>query len=479
MKTHIMNKDLSMEVLRDGLTPQDVLANKVNSGGRDDKDDAFFVCDLGDIVNKYKKWVSCLPRVVPFYAVKCNDSPHVLQVLANLGTGFDCASKTEVQAVLNLGVSPDRIVYANPCKQTSHIRYAKKNGVDLMTFDNEDELHKIKNYFPDASLLLRILPPAAEAQCQLGMKFGCHPSQAPKLLEVAAQLDLNVVGVSFHVGSGCLEASAFARGVESAKRIFNIADQYGFEFNTLDIGGGFPGQESAAISFDEIVADLGPALDEHFPPGSGVRIIAEPGRYFVASAFTVAVNIVAKRMVARDIQEFKDEEAEDAVMNSVAPSMCEEPAFMYYVNDGVYGSFNCLLYDHAAVTPSLMRSVDKEEALFSTSVWGPTCDGLDRIMEHCLLPELHVGDWILFEDMGAYTMAAASTFNGFSKPSCYYVVDANMWGSNNHAFVQSSVCSGLRQVKDNTITMPAMKRGMCAQERLGITQIPSVTVPEV
>eukprot|EP00058_Branchiostoma_floridae_P024114 XP_002609604.1 hypothetical protein BRAFLDRAFT_125023 [Branchiostoma floridae] len=150
MKTHIMNKDLSMEVLRDGLTARDVLTNKVNSGGRDDKDDAFFVCDLGDVVNKYKKWVSRLPRVEPFYAVKCNDSPHVLQVLANLGTGFDCASKTEVQTVLNLGVAPDRIVYANPCKQTSHIRYAKKNSVDLMTFDNEDELHKIKNYFPDA-----------------------------------------------------------------------------------------------------------------------------------------------------------------------------------------------------------------------------------------------------------------------------------------------------------------------------------------
>ncbi|XP_066272791.1 ornithine decarboxylase-like [Branchiostoma lanceolatum] len=478
MKTHIMNKDLSMEVLRDGLTARDVLTNKVNSGGRDDKDDAFFVCDLGDVVNKYKKWVSRLPRVEPFYAVKCNDSPHVLQVLANLGTGFDCASKTEVQKVLNLGVGPDRIVYANPCKQTSHIRYAKKNEVNLMTFDNEDELHKIKNYFPDACLLLRILPPAAEAQCQLGMKFGCHPSQAPKLLEVAAQLDLNVVGVSFHVGSGCLEASAFARGVESAKRIFNIADQYGFDFDMLDIGGGFPGQESAAISFDEIVADLGPALDEHFPPGSGVRIIAEPGRFFVASAFTVAVNIVAKRMVARDIQEFKDEEAEDAVMNSVAPSLCEEPAFMYYVNDGVYGSFNCLLYDHAAVTPTLMRDVDKEEPLFSTSVWGPTCDGLDRIMEHCLLPELQVGDWILFEDMGAYTMAAASTFNGFGKPSCYYVADANMWGSNNHAFIQSD-CSARRHVKDSAITLPAMKRGLCAQERLGITQIPSVAVPEV
>lgn len=104
-----------------------------------------------------------------------------------------------------------------------------------------------------------------------------------------------------------------------------------------------------------------------------------------------------------------------------------EQTFMYYVNDGVYGSFNCILYDHAHVKALLQKRPKPDEKYYSSSIWGPTCDGLDRIVERCNLPEMHVGDWMLFENMGAYTVAAASTFNGFQRPNIYYVMSRPMW----------------------------------------------------
>ncbi|XP_063441540.1 ornithine decarboxylase-like [Mytilus trossulus] len=383
------------------------------------EEDAFFIGDLGDIIKKQKLWQECLPRVEPFYAVKCNDHYAVLKLLADMGLSFDCASKAEIQKVLKLGVDPSRIVYANPCKQTSFIKYAAKNDVSLMTFDNEDELVKIKAVYPGARLVLRILPPSNfKVQCDLGIKFGCFPGKAYHLLEAARKLDLNVVGVSFHVGSGCQEAEAYDAAIQQARDVFDMGLSMGFDMDLLDIGGGFPGHECEGVSFEEIAEVVNVALDKYFP-GDDVKFIAEPGRFYVASAFTISTNIIAKRIVARD-QRGKNAEPVDF------PTADEEPAMMYYVNDGVYGSFNCLLYDHAAVVPSLLKNYD-EDMLYTSSIWGPTCDGLDCIMPECKLPELRSGDWIYFRDMGAYTLASASTFNGMPAPTQYFVCQMDLW----------------------------------------------------
>lgn len=399
----------------------------------EERNDAFFVGDMGDIVRKHKIWSNQLPRVEPFYAVKCNDDEAVLAVLAQLGTGFDCASKGEIQKVMDLGVAQSRIIYANPCKQASHIKYAAAHSVELMTFDNETELHKVQKFHPQAKMVVRILPPAnTKCQCQLGMKFGCHPKKVPQLLRVAKELGVDVVGVSFHVGSGCYDATAYSAAVASARAVFSVAQAEGFHFNLLDIGGGFPGQQSAKLPFEEICGVLRPALDEHFPEEMGVRIIAEPGRYFVASAFTLALNVIARRAITEDDYDSGDEDSDevdkngDAVIKtSAAPT---GKTFMYYLNDGVYGSFNCILFDHAVVEPELYDTERfKTEPVYKSSLWGPTCDGLDCIVKECLMPELNAGDWVIFRDMGAYTMSAASTFNGMPKPKMYHVIQDPMW----------------------------------------------------
>ncbi|KDR16679.1 Ornithine decarboxylase, partial [Zootermopsis nevadensis] len=367
------------------------------------QEEAFYVCDIGDIVHKHREWKLKMPRVEPHYAVKCNDSLAVLEVLAALGTGFDCASKGEIKKILELGVDPRRIIFANPAKPASHIRYAATLGVDIMTFDNECELHKIKNLFPTAKLVIRIRSDAAIAQCQLGMKFGCDAvTEAPHLLKVAQSLGLDIVGVSFHVGSGCGDPAAFYQAISSAKMVFDIGTTLGYNFDLLDIGGGYPGNKGTSI--DEIAEVVNSALDEYFPNPELVRVISEPGRFFVASAFILATNIHSKREV---------------------PSGEEVAHIMYYINDGVYGSFNALLYDHAKVTPiPLNAHISK---LFPSSIWGPTCDGLDQVVQKVLLPEMSVGDWIIFEDMGAYTLPTASPFNGFPVPNVHVVADECIW----------------------------------------------------
>ncbi|ELT89637.1 hypothetical protein CAPTEDRAFT_167430 [Capitella teleta] len=381
-----------------------------------DKDDAFFIADLSDIVRKYKTWKRELPRVEPFYAVKCNDNAGVLSVLAELGTGFDCTSKLEISKIMDLKVSPSRVIYANPYKQSSHIRYAAKNDVALMTFDNISELHKVKANHPNAKLVVRILPPnSTKAQSELGMKFGAHPKDVPKLLKTAKDLGLNVVGVSFHVGSGCYDPTAFPAAVASARAVFDMGETAGFHFDLLDIGGGFPGQKSAKISFEAICGPLRSALDAYFPESKGVRIIAEPGRFFVASAFTLAVNIIAKRAVVGE------EIADDNTSSGDV-----EPKFMYYVNDGVYGSFNCSVFGGVDLKAEVFEHY-ADEPLFTCSIWGPTCDGIDCLKDETQLPEMHIGDWLFFHDMGAYTMCAATRFNAMPKTRSYYVMQESAW----------------------------------------------------
>ncbi|KAJ2079040.1 Ornithine decarboxylase [Coemansia sp. RSA 988] len=385
----------------------DALFAKVSQASAED---AFFVADLGEVYRQYAQWTAHLPRVQPFFAVKCNPDPLVIKLLARLGAGFDCASKSEILQVLHEeGVGAQNIIYAHPCKPASHLRFARAAGVTMMTFDNADELAKISQLYPEAKAVLRILTDDSQSLCQLGLKFGAAPGDVPSLLATALKLGIDVVGVSFHVGSGCQSETAFADAVFRARRVFDQAAQVGLRLNLLDVGGGFPGRgDQSGMSFGAVADVLDAALATHFPADAfgHVRIIAEPGRYFVASAFSLAVNVIARRQVERD----------------------EGQGFRYYVNDGVYGSFNCIMFDHQHPQPRVLmnggRFVAKHDSLaplYESSVWGPTCDSIDCIAASSLLPELQTGDWLVFDGMGAYTICAASRFNGFKISDLVYV----------------------------------------------------------
>ncbi|KAI8867298.1 Orn/DAP/Arg decarboxylase 2, partial [Ramicandelaber brevisporus] len=165
---------------------------KVKQGG---VEDAFFVADLASVVRQYAQWRAELPRIEPFYAVKCNPDPVVVALLAELGANFDCASKEEIRRVIATGTpnAASRIIYANPCKAASHLRFAAESGVQMMTFDNADELHKIKKHHPTAGLLLRIITDDSKSLCQFGLKFGAHLDRIKPLLSLAKELELNIL----------------------------------------------------------------------------------------------------------------------------------------------------------------------------------------------------------------------------------------------------------------------------------------------
>ncbi|KAK6836838.1 Ornithine decarboxylase [Apiospora arundinis] len=365
-------------------------------------EDTFFVGDLGEVYRQHMRWKKNLPRVKPFYAVKCNPDPQVLQLLAALGTGFDCASKAEIEQVLNMGVDAERIIYAQPCKTNSYVRYVSNKGVKQMTFDNADELRKIAKLYPEAELFLRILTDDSSSLCRLSLKFGASLDDTDNLLSLAKDLGLNVVGVSFHVGSGASDPLCFLKAVQDADAVFKQAYAHGFDLKTLDVGGGFSGD-----SFEAMATVLRGALDEYFPPS--INIIAEPGRYYVSSAFTIACNIIARR--------------------TIHDPATGESSYMAYVNDGLYGNFSSIMFDHQQPVAKILSVGQK--ILYDTptadglptgigggieySIWGPTCDGIDRITESIRFDhELDVGDWFYFEDMGAYTKCSATKFNGFS-----------------------------------------------------------------
>ncbi|KAF2896619.1 hypothetical protein ILUMI_09562 [Ignelater luminosus] len=371
------------------------------------QENPFYVCNVDDIIQKYMTWNTLMPRVKPHYAIKCNDHPVVLKVIASLGLGFDCATKMEIDKVLSIGVDPSRIIYAHTTKPPSHIQHAAKRKVDLMTFDNELELYKIKEMFPNARLVIRIRFDAKAAVC-LGLKFGCNPyTEAQGLLEIARNLGLNVVGVSFHVGWACQDPTAFYGAIKACRHVFDVASTVGYDFNLLDIGGGYPGDSNSSI--EEHAKAINSGLDEFFPDQS-IRVISEPGTYFVDSAFSLACNIhSAKKTIEED-------------PNTGKPIT----QYLYYVNDGVYGSLSMTISANVIKVPKLLKKYPNEKT-YPSVIWGPTCDSTDHLIKDMLLPELKLGDWIVFTDMGAYTLTLVTPFNSFELPMVYSIISKRNW----------------------------------------------------
>ncbi|XP_025250525.1 antizyme inhibitor 1 isoform X1 [Theropithecus gelada] len=412
MKGFIDDANYSVGLLDEGTNLGNVIDNYVYEHTLTGKN-AFFVGDLGKIVKKHSQWQNIVAQIKPFYTVKCNSAPAVLEILAALGTGFACSSKNEMALVQELGVSPENIIYISPCKQVSQIKYAAKVGVNIMTCDNEIELKKIARNHPNAKVLLHIATEDNIGGEEGNMKFGTTLKNCKHLLECAKELDVQIIGVKFHVSSACKESQVYVHALSDARCVFDMAGEIGFTMNMLDIGGGFTGTE---FQLEEVNHVISPLLDIYFPEGSGVKIISEPGSYYVSSAFTLAVNIIAKKVVEND-----------KFPSGVEKTGSDEPAFMYYMNDGVYGSFASKLSEDLNTIPEVHKKYKEDEPLFTSSLWGPSCDELDQIVESCLLPELNVGDWLIFDNMGADSFHEPSAFNDFQRPAIYYMMSFSDW----------------------------------------------------
>ncbi|XP_037494984.1 ornithine decarboxylase isoform X2 [Jatropha curcas] len=349
----------------------------------------FYLIDLGVVIRLMDKWNQSLPNVKPFYAVKCNTEPALLLSLATLGANFDCASQAEIETILGLGVNPDRIVYANPCKSASHIKYAARVGVNLTTFDSKQEIDKIKKWHPKCELLLRLKVPN-ESSCwrPLGNKYGALTEEVASLLQHANQAGLKVVGMSFHVGSIASDPQVYHSAIATARFAFDTAIKLEMPaMRILNIGGGF----RANPLFDEIVKTVNDSIQEFFSNDmTSLTVIAEPGRYFAETPFILVTNVIGKRMRGEEID--------------------------YWIDDGIHGSFKLAANDPASLMYKvLLQNEDGAGPITSSTIFGPTCDSLDVVISGCELSELQVNDLIVFYNMGAYTTSFASKFNGFNR----------------------------------------------------------------
>jgi ornithine decarboxylase len=351
-------------------------------------DEPYYIVDLSEIKEAFYRWSKCLPNVKPYYAMKCNPNPVITKLLHQLGCNFDCASKSEIEHILQISHDPECIIFAHPCKYPSHIIYAKENGVNLMTFDSVEELDKIKLYHPNAKILLRLAVDDSQSLCKFNIKFGCKLQDVDSVLSKVRELQLNLIGFSFHVGSGCKSAYTYYDALRICKEAKEIAeDKYAFDITLIDIGGGFVAHtdEVDAVCFEDIADKIKQGQYDFFD--SSMKFIAEPGRFFVQKSHTLICHIVAKKAV--------------------------DDGFIYYINDGVYGSFNCIIFDHQY--PELIPvAAGNKATLYKSQIFGNTCDSLDEIKRCVMLPELYVGDQLCVKNFGAYTTSAKSqAFNGY------------------------------------------------------------------
>uniref|UniRef100_A0A8C7A493 Antizyme inhibitor 1 n=1 Tax=Neovison vison TaxID=452646 RepID=A0A8C7A493_NEOVI len=387
MKGFLDDANYSVGLLDEGTNLGNVIDNYVYEHTLTGKN-AFFVGDLGKIVKKHSQWQNIVAQIKPFYTVKCNSTPAVLEILAALGTGFACSSKVSIFHYFVTEMQHFRTHF-------NLVRKIARRGAWV------------------AQVLLHIATEDNIGGEEGNMKFGTTLKNCRHLLECAKELDVQIIGVKFHVSSACKESQVYVHALSDARCVFDMAGEFGFTMNMLDIGGGFTGTE---FQLEEVNHVISPLLDVYFPEGSGIKIISEPGSYYVSSAFTLAVNIIAKKVVEND-----------KFSSGVEKTGSDEPAFMYYMNDGVYGSFASKLSEDLNTIPEVHKKYKEDEPLFTSSLWGPSCDELDQIVESCLLPELNVGDWLIFDNMGADSLHEPSAFNDFQRPAIYYMMSFSDW----------------------------------------------------
>ncbi|HLX68712.1 MAG TPA: type III PLP-dependent enzyme [Verrucomicrobiae bacterium] len=353
-----------------------------------------------DVIRKnYAEFKKHLPKVQAYFAVKANPAPEIVRTLYKAGASFDVASLPEFMTVYeNIKSLPakqqqdfiwDKIIYANPTKPKETLLALDKYK-PLVTYDNLAELEKIQKYAPHAGVVLRLAVANTGSQCELSNKFGCNPGEAVDLILAAFKLGLVVEGLSFHVGSQCTNFENFVQALNVAAAVMKESKSRGHELKILDIGGGFPAHYDKHVKpFGQLAKKINAEIERLFP--EDIQILAEPGRFLVATAATSVARIIGKAV--------------------------REGKRCYYIDDSVYHTFSGIIFDHCQYHLKAFKKGKTEIC----AVFGQTCDGLDTISQSEELPPLEIDDLVYSENIGAYSNASATWFNGFPPAKVVHV----------------------------------------------------------
>jgi ornithine decarboxylase len=349
------------------------------------------VIDHDILRQNYASFKKHLPKVQAYFAVKANAEPAIVRTLYKAGASFDVASLPEFMLVYenikHLSSKQqqdfiwDKIIYANPTKPKGTLQ-ALDQYKPLVTYDNLTEVRKIKQYAPHAGVVLRLRVPNTGSMVELSSKFGCDPGEAVDLILEAFKLGLVVEGISFHVGSQCTNFQNFVQAIDISAAVMKEAKSRGHEIKILDIGGGFPAPYNRHVKpFSALARKINAEIDRLFPPD--IQILAEPGRFLVATAATSIASIIGKAV--------------------------RDGKTCYYIDDSVYHTFSGIIFDHCQYPLQAFKKGKTEVC----AVFGQTCDALDTISLSETLPDLNVEDLVFSENIGAYSSASATWFNGF------------------------------------------------------------------
>lgn len=343
------------------------------------------VLDCEAIRRQYHALKNALPGVVLHFALKPLPLAAVVRTLLEEGASFDLATSGEVDLVASQGVPSERTIHTHPIKRDSDIRDALAYGCTVFVVDNINELEKFIAYKDQAEILVRLSFRNKDAFADLSKKFGCSPDAAIEIISYAQQLGIRIKGLSFHVGSQSPNPTKYVEAINACAKVINKVSELGLPaLSTLDIGGGFPVPYSAdVLPINVFCAPINVALAQ-LP--ETMQIIAEPGRFIVASSVTSVASVMGQAQ--------------------------REGRTWYYLDDGIYGSFSGLMFDEAAYP---IDSAKQDGERFESVLAGPTCDSIDVVSDSIMLPKLNNGDLIISRMMGAYTLATATDFNFFKR----------------------------------------------------------------
>jgi ornithine decarboxylase len=359
-----------------------------------------FVIDHDELRKNYRQFRKYLPRVQVYFAVKANSDPAIVRTLFKEGASFDVASMPEFkivhQNIKHLSAKKrqewiwDKIIYANPTKPADTLEKLNQYK-PLVTFDSFEEIKKIKKYAPNAGLALRLQVPNTGAMVELSSKFGAAPGEAVDMILAADKAGLTVEGISFHVCSQTTNFDNYVQALNLTANVFKEAKDRGYtKMNLIDIGGGFPAPYDASVKpFKELAKVINTEIERLFP--KDIQILAEPGRFLVASAGYAVSKVIGK-----------------AVRGG---KMC------YYINDGVYHTYSGVIFDHCKYPIKAFKGGPTQIC----SVFGPTCDALDVVSMAENLPNLERDDFVYSVNIGAYSHASATYFNGFPPATVVHV----------------------------------------------------------
>jgi ornithine decarboxylase len=344
-------------------------------------------CVRPDVITRNaKRFITGFPGDV-LYAVKCNPHPMVLDALYAGGIRhFDTASLAEIAQICE-SYEEAHAYFMHPVKTRAAIEMAYKvYNIRYYVVDHEAELQKVleETGGDDVVIMVRITTPKAEGTLfHLAGKFGAEVQQGADLMKKAKALGMEA-GIAFHVGSQCMDPKAYTMALEMVGKVIELS---GVAPVCVDVGGGFPARyanmEPPPIHkyFDAIREGLKKIA---LPPT--VDVWCEPGRALVATGVSLLVQVQLR----------KDERL--------------------YINDGIYGSLNELTSSEMRPPCRLVRleGPSASNEFQSYAMMGPTCDSVDVVEGAFTLPiDVEEGDWIEIDQLGAYSNAMASRFNGF------------------------------------------------------------------